>query len=124
MKSNDSDSYTRDLSQTEGWLRDILIKLLGWGWTAITLVGAWTVTGTGRYSLGECRSNGSDTPSCDAAVGLALVFSIAFLGWAIAVFWVRARCPEHATIPSRGVIALYICAMLVILVAIFGLVLD
>lgn len=125
MMSEDSNDPRRDLRQTDEWFRDILVKLLGWGWAAITLVVGWTAAGDqGRFSLKECFCCRPTTPQCDAAVGLVLGYLLAFTGWAIAVKWAHARCPEHATIPSKRVINSYLCVMAGIYAMIFWLVLD
>lgn len=128
MKSEDSDDPKRLLLQTDAWFRDILVKLLGWGWGAIILVIGWTTAGKeGRFSLKAClcsKQSPAQDAQCDAAVGLVLGYFLAFLGWAVAVKWAHARCPEHATIPPTRVINSYLCVMAAIYALIFWLVLD
>jgi hypothetical protein len=112
-----STNPNRDLSQTEVWFRDTLLKLLGWSGALVVLLTGWTLgnkPGTETFSFDSCISTSWFDPGCQRTIALTIGYPLLLVVWILLVSWVRKRCPEHSTVPSKRVIRLYVVAMTVI----------
>lgn len=124
MKTSTSIDPNRDLAQTEEWFRDILVKILGWSGAVIVLLAGWTLRAEDEFSLSLCHSSSYTDNSCQRAIALAIGYPLLLGFWVILVGWVREKCPEHATIPSRRAVYSYVTAMTIFSLIVLGLLLD
>lgn len=124
MKPSASVDPNRDLSQTEAWFRDTLLKVLAWSGAVIVLLAGWTLRGEDEFSLSACHSSGFADNTCQRAVGLAFGYPLLLLAWILLVWWARERCPEHSTVPPKLVVYGYMRIMTVLSLVLLGFLLD
>lgn len=124
MKPSTSVDPGRDLSQTEAWFRDTLLKVLAWSGAVILLLAGWTLHGEEEFSLSTCRCSSFGDNTCQRALGLAFGYPLLLLTWILLVWWVRERCPEHSTVPSKLVVYGYVFVMTILSLVLLALLLD
>lgn len=111
MEPSASANPTRDLSQSEVWFRDALLKLLGWSSALIVLLAGWTLgNDKEEFSIHACSTSLSDH-SCQRAMALVIGYPLVLVVWIFLVRWVLNRCPEHGTVPGKRVVYSYVAAM-------------
>lgn len=111
MESSVSANPTRDLSQTEIWFRDTLLKLLGWSSALIVLLAGWTLgNDKEEFSIQACSIAWSDQ-SCQRTMALVVGYPLVLVFWIFLVGWVRNRCPEHGTVPGKRTVYSYVAIM-------------
>lgn len=86
-----------ELSKTDEWFRDSLIRYLGWGGTAFVVLGSWLISNDNILSV----SHRADADHREAALFLCFTVPVLWAGWYAAMLRTHAKCPSHPTIVSR-----------------------
>lgn len=113
---------SRDLSATEAWFRDTLLRMLSWGGAVIVVIAGWTLKGD-EFSLAQF-SRCSSHDECQRALGLLVIYPLFLLAWCASVVWARERCPEHITVPSRIAVYGYAAVTTILSLMVLSFVLD
>ncbi len=122
-----------EIDSTAEFYRDLLIKLLGYGVTAMLIIGGWLVAAgeEGQFSLKDPnemaeKMAGKGTKEYDKAfevaqmkrdraIGYIVISNPAWVIWLIAVLVVRVQCRRnyHDTVPS-WLVVVFLCSVVLI----------
>jgi hypothetical protein len=110
----------RDLTKTEEWFRAKLHETVGYGLTAITIIGGWLISSDSIISIHHAE----DAEKREAALFLAILLPLLWAAWYVVLRNLHTRLPAHSTIVRRRNLHLLAWGGLVVVALIWCLAAD